>query len=194
MSIEKSSFNKKKFIIQLLIALSISLFFQFILDPLVYTPYVRAQLSGFFETENSIVICSLSMWFFSFAFAFFYYKNSIITNYLVCSFIPLLLIVGIEFSFFLYYDFLHIPPLIVVGYILWNYRATLRLYKIAFTSVILVAWATLVRLLGTNYTGVPLFPLGLIAIVCWPLINVLFIYILLFLDKRRSAEVKVHAS
>lgn len=169
--------QKKKLFIQLSITIGISVFFQIIIDPYIYNPYVRQLLGGFLEPGNAIVICSLSMWFFSFGLAYLYYReNDILTNYLICALIPLLLIVGLEFSRLMFWDFLHIPPIFVIFHIIWKYRSTIRLKKVAILSAILIIWATTVRLIGTNYTGVSLFPMGLIAIICWPLINLFLAY------------------
>lgn len=176
--------DKRRFFIQIGIAVCISIFFQFVLDPYIYDPYIRDQMTGLFEAGDAIVICSLSMWFFSFSLAFFYYKNELLTNYLICSFIPLLIIVIAEFTFFLFYDFLHIPPVIVVCYILCKYRQTIRLKYVALSSLFLILWATTVRLLGTNYTAIALFPLGLLAIICWPLMNLFFALLIKYFDKK----------
>jgi hypothetical protein len=178
--------NKKKFLIQILIAICISVFFQFVIDPLIYDPYIRQQLMVFPEPPGSIVICSLSMWFFSFSLAFLYYpSNTIINSYLYCALIPLSLLVGIEFTYLFFYDFLHILPLISIFIILWKKRSTIKLKNVAVTSIVLIIWATIARLTEVNYTGVPLFPFGLLAIIIWPLLNITLLYIANFIQSKR---------
>ena len=54
------SLDRKKFLIQILIAVGISIFFQFIIDPFIYDPYIREFIGGM-EGGDAIVICSLSM-------------------------------------------------------------------------------------------------------------------------------------
>ena len=177
--------DRKKFLIQILIAVGISIFFQLIIDPWIYDPYIRNVMGGL-EGEDAIVITSLSMWFFSFSIAYFYYpKNEIITNYLICALLPLALIVGVEFARLFFIDFLHIPPLITIGYILIKQRDTLKLKLVAITSVILSLWMTIVRLIGTNYAFIPILPWGLIAIITWPLITSFIVYIILIIEKKR---------
>ena len=168
----------KKFLIQIVLAIGISIIFQLVIDPLIYDPFIRAEM-GVLESSDAIVICSLSMWWFSFSMAFFIYReNEIINNYLLCAFLALLMIVGIEFASLFFIDFLHIPPVIVVVIILWKYRSTLRLKNVALTSVLLIIWFATVRLIGTNYTSIPLFPWILLAAIFWPLLNILLVYII----------------
>ncbi len=176
--------NRKKFIIQILIAIGISVFFQLVIDPLIYDPFIRENLGGLIEAGDAIVICSLSMWFLSFSMAFLYYRNNeIINNYLFCAFLPLLLIVGFEFASLFFIDFLHIPPVIIGFVILWRYRATLKLRNVLVTSLVLVIWIIIVRLVGTNYQSVSLFPMGLLAIIFWPLLNIFLYYLVIHFRK-----------
>lgn len=180
--------NKKRFFLQIIIAIGISVIFQLVVDPLIYDPFIRDQMSGLFEAGDAIVICSLSMWFFAFSISFFIYRNNhIINNYLLCAFFPLVIIVAFEFGSLFFIDFLHIPPVIIIFIILWRYRSTLRLKNVAITSIILIIWAATIRLIGTNYTRVPLFPMGLLAIIFWPIMNLLLIYLIIYFERRRKA-------
>ncbi|MHA1894754.1 MAG: hypothetical protein ACTSX4_09645 [Candidatus Helarchaeota archaeon] len=178
--------DKKKFLIQIVIAVCISIFFQLMIDPWIYDPFIRNNM-GVLEAGNAIVITSLSMWFFSFSIAHFFYRdNEVINNYLLCSFPPLVVIIVVEFSSLVFIDFLHIPPVIIVLIsIIWKKANTLKLKNVAIASVILAGWATLVRLLGTNYTSVGLFPLGLIIIIAWPLLNILLVFIINLIEKKK---------
>ena len=139
------------------------------------------------ETGPSIVICSLSMWFFSSAIAFFYYpENEVINSYLYCSLIPLGLLVGIEFAFLFFIDFLHIFPLIAIGIILWKKRSTIKLRNVAITSLVLIIWVAIVRLVGVNYTGIPIFPEGLVMILFWPILTLLPLYIANHMKQKKN--------
>ena len=182
----KNPLDKKKFLIQILVAIGISVLFQLVIDPVIYDPFIRDRMGGFLEPGDAIVICSMSMWFFSFSLTFFIYRtNEIINNYLLCAFIPLAIIVGFEFATLFFIDFLHIPPVIIIVFIIWKHRSTFQLKKVAIASVVLIIWATTVRLIGTNYTGLPLFPHGLVAVIGWPLLNILLAYILIRTDRTR---------
>jgi len=178
---------KRKFLIQIVIAINISILFQLIIDPLIYDPYIRQQAVVFPETGESIVICSLSMWFFSFAIAFFYYpENNVINSYLYCALVPLALLVGIEFAFLFFIDFLHIFPLLVIGIILWKRRSTIKLRNVAITSLVLIIWAAIDRLVGVNYTGIPLFPEGLLMIIFWPILILMPLYIANYIKRKKG--------
>ncbi|MHA1378532.1 MAG: hypothetical protein ACTSRG_09140 [Candidatus Helarchaeota archaeon] len=177
--------DKKRFHIQILIAAVISVIFQLLIDPYIYNPYVRnAMAGGFIDPGNAIVITSMSLWFFSFSFAFLYYQdNEIINSYLLCAFIPLIGIVGIEFFSLLFWDFLHIPPVIIIIYVIWKQRNTINLRYALFSSIILSIWLLTVRLLGFNYTGLSI-PLTIGAMCIWPFLNLLLSYIIIKLLKK----------
>ncbi|MBD3228929.1 MAG: hypothetical protein GF329_12140 [Candidatus Lokiarchaeota archaeon] len=135
---------------------------------------------------NAIVITSLSQWFFSFSFAYIFYPdNEILNNYLLCGFMPLLIIVGVEFFvLYLFYDFLHIPPIIVSIYIILKKYSKIKLKAIGTISALLMVWAAIVRLIGTNYTTVSLFPEGLIVIILWALFNLSMGFIIKYISKK----------
>jgi len=144
-------------------------------------------MPGLFEPGDPYVICSLSMWFFSFSIAFLFYRdNEIINNYLLCAFFALGMLVAVEFAFLFFIDFLHIPPIIVIFIILWRYRATLKIKNVFVTSLVLIVWIAIVRLVGTNYQSIPLFPMGLLLLIFWPLSNLLIVYLVIRFDRRKS--------
>lgn len=179
-----NNIDKKKFLIQIVIAILISIFFQFVLDPFVYDPYVRESIRML--AGDAIVITSLSMWFFSFSFAYLFYPdNEILSNYILCGFIPLLIIVGVEFfALHMFYDFLHIPPIIVSIYIILKKYTKIQLKTVGIISALLMIWAAIVRLVGTNYTSVSLFPEGLVVVILWPLLNLLMAFIIRYVSNK----------
>ena len=180
---EKSDFeiDNKKFLVQILIAAAISVVFQLFIDPFIYDPYVRqAMAGGFIDPGDAIVITSMSMWFFSFSIAFFYYpENEIINSYLLCSFVPLIGIVAGEFICLMFYDFLHLPPVIIIAiFIFWKGRETLDMRTIAISSIILSFWLLTVHLLGFNYATLQTWMI-VVAMGLWPVLNLILGYILI---------------
>ena len=173
--------DTKRFIIQILIAAIISVVFQFLIDPIIYDPYVRqAMAGGFIDPGNAVVITSMSMWFFSFSIAFFYYpENEVINSYLLCAFIPLVGIIAGEFIGLMFWDFLHIPPVVIITiFIFWKRRETLNLKNILIASVILSFWLLIVHLLGLNYATIQT-PFIIAAMGLWPALNLILGYILI---------------
>ncbi len=170
--------DRKRFIIQILIAVAISVLFQLVIDPFIYDPYVRQNPANFIDAGKAIVITSMSMWFFSFALAFFYYpENEIITSFLTCAFIPLAAIVAIEFASLFFYDFLHVLPVIIIVYIFWKKRDVLDLKYIAIWSVVLSFWLLTVHLLGFNYATLKL-EMIMIGMAGWPVLNLILGHVL----------------
>lgn len=115
-------------IIQIIIAIVISLTFQFII------PFSWQPLDTFlYGVKNhgdpgaNIIIFTISQWYFSLSIAWLFYReNPYINNFLIYSIVPLGMIVVYEFSvLFLYYDYIHITPLIIDAYLIWKYRHTL---------------------------------------------------------------------
>ena len=175
---ENSSINDieyRKFMIQIIIAISVSLFFHFIMAPFIIDP-IMAFITG--TPQHSFIIITLSQWFFSFSIAYFYYpENPIVNNYLFAGFIPVILFLMNKFILSrVYVDFLHILPIIVNIIIIWKQRETLNFKLITITSLILVSWATTVRLLNFAYVEFPIFPIGMIIIIAWPTVNILLAY------------------
>ena len=177
---ESSSFSldKRVFLIQILITISISVFLQLVIDPLIIDPLTKRH-QNIFETAPTVLITSLSCWFFSFSMSFLYYpKNELVNSYLFCSIIPLTVIVAQEFFALFFFDLLHLIPIIVVIYIILKKRDTINPKYVTIFSPILVIWYFTVKLLGLNYLSFEIFPFGLIYMIIWAFLNVIISYIL----------------
>jgi hypothetical protein len=171
-----SEINKRKFIIQIAIAVTITLLFHFLIDPYLYHPYIK-NFFGDYLSGSPFAITTLSVWLFSFSFAFFYYPdNEAINNFLVSGFPPLASILAFEFYSLVFLDFFHILPLIVTLIILSKKRSTLKAKNIVIITIIQIIWVSTVRLTGINYTRMPIFPFGLIMGVLWILFNLSLSY------------------
>jgi len=141
-------------ILQVSIALIISLIFQFII------PYSWQPLDTFLygvqqhgDPGTNLVIFTLSQWYFSLSLAWLICReNYYINNFLIYSIVPLGIIVFYEFFFlFLYYDYIHIIPVLVSIYLIWKKRDTL-LQKYALHIIpINICWLISVYLLNLAY-------------------------------------------
>ncbi|MFX0133208.1 MAG: hypothetical protein ACFFDN_06145 [Candidatus Hodarchaeota archaeon] len=172
------SLDNKRFLIQILIAVIISVLLQIVIVPLVIDPLTR-RFPTIFERRATILITTLSFWFFSFSVAFFFYpENEIINSYLLCSFIPLVIIIIQEFIALFFFDVLHMLPIIVVIYIVWKLPDTINLKFTTIASPILVLWFFTVRLLGINYPDFELSFLGISYIIIWGILNIIIAYII----------------
>ncbi|NVM00869.1 MAG: hypothetical protein HWN67_00915 [Candidatus Helarchaeota archaeon] len=177
------SLDKKRFLIQILIAAIISVLLQIFIVPLIIDPLTR-RFPNIFERRVTILITTLSFWFFSFSVSFFFYpENEIINSYLLCSFIPLVIIIFLEFIELFFFDILHMLPIIVVIYIVWKLPDTINLKFTAIASPILVIWFLTVRLLGINYPDFELSFLGISYLIIWGVSNIIIAYII---TKRRD--------
>ncbi len=156
---------KEKTLIQVVIALVIALLFQFLI-PVDWQPFNTAigndlgVLNGFGSP-----ITSLSTWFFALSIAWVIYrKNSYINSLMMYSLIPLIVIVGVEFIFYsLFWDYIHIVPLIVNIAILRS-RETLRQKFIVLFSFLLTGLIFLEYYIGIAYTAIP----ELMILICLP--------------------------
>ena len=172
------SLDKKRFLIQIVLAVVISILLQLVVVPLIIDPLTR-KFPTIFETRATILITTLSFWFFSFSVAFFFYpENEIINSYLLCSLIPLVVIIVQEFISLFFFDVLHLLPIIVVILIVWKNPKTINLKYVTITSPLLVIWFLIVRLLGINYPTFELSPLGIIYLITWSFMNILLAYII----------------
>ena len=114
-------------IIQFAIAILISLTFQFLI-PFSWQPLdtflYGAKQHG--DPGANIIIFTISQWYFSLSIAWlFYRKNPYINNFLIYSIVPLGIIVIYEFVvLFLYYDYIHITPIIIDIYLIWKGKET----------------------------------------------------------------------
>lgn len=160
---------KRKTMEQLLIAISISIFSYFIIDPYFFDPYIRKMVFG--DTGERL-ITSVSQWIFSFSIAFWYYReNPILNSYLVSGFLPVFGIVIYEFTLLhLYIDFIHFTPLFAIFYIFLKKRYTLRYKYIIISTTILLLWAVLLKVFSLNYTKINL-NVGGVATIVWLLVN-----------------------
>jgi hypothetical protein len=114
--------------IQLAVAIVISLIFQFLI-PFSWQPLDTFQygVKQHGDPGANIIIFTISQWYFSLSIAWLFYReNPYINNFLIYSIVPLSMIVVYEFSvLFLYYDYIHITPLIIDAYLIWKCRQTL---------------------------------------------------------------------
>ncbi len=112
-------------IIQILIAILISLMFQFLIpyswQPLhLFTYGINAEHG---DPEANLVIFTVSQWYFSFSVAWFLYrKNKYINNFLVYSVAPLSTIIVPEFIvYFLFIDYIHLKSLTFSSFLMIIY-------------------------------------------------------------------------
>ena len=141
-------------VLQISLALIISLIFQFII------PYSWQPLDTFLygvqhhgDPGTNLVIFTLSQWYFSFSLAWFIYRdNPHINNFLIYSIVPLGIIVFYEFFFlFLYYDYIHIIPFLVSLYMIWKKRETLSQKYALFILPLNICWLLSVYFLKLAY-------------------------------------------
>jgi hypothetical protein len=146
-------------IIQIVIATLISLLFQFVF-PLNWQPFDRA-LHGpnvqHGDPGTSVVISTLSQWFFSFAIAWLLYRdNPYINNFLIYSLVPLISVLVMDIVIFLYYDYIHFIPLAVDIYILLKKRNTLFQKWFPYYFIFYSIWYCAVYFLRLTYLDLPL--------------------------------------
>lgn len=115
-------------LIQVLLALIITLIFQFIipfnwqpLDRMIHGPDIQ-------HGDQNYVFFTISQWYFSMSIAWLLYRdNPYINNFIVYSIISLSMIIIIEVSTYgLFWDYIHVVPFIVDIFILWKKRETLH--------------------------------------------------------------------
>lgn len=157
-------------IIQLIITLAISLIFLFFI-PDSWNPLIIHMGD---EAHNYVLeIFTLSQWFFSISIAWLIYRdNPIINNFLVWVILPFSVIFYMEFFLmYLFYDYFHLTPFIIVIYIFIKKKDTLKQGLIIFFTIFLTIWFSLVYYSGLAYQGYPLifanliifiYPIGLI--------------------------------
>jgi hypothetical protein len=141
-------------VIQLAIAAAISLLFQFLI-PFSWQPLDTFQHGAkeHGDPGANIVIFTISQWYFSLSIAWlFYRKNPFLNNFLIYSIIPLGIIIIYEFVvLFLYYDYIHITPVIIDIYLMWKGRETLFRKFAPFIITLNIAWLLLVYFLKLAY-------------------------------------------
>ena len=174
-------------IIQLAVALIISLLFQFII------PYTWQPLYAYGNPYNikhgdpgtNLVFFTVSQWYFSLSIVWFLRRdNKYINHFILYSIFPLFLIVVLEFSVLgLYYDYIHILPLIIAFYITWKKRDNLIPHYIIYYTIFLSIWLFTVYFLKLAYYGAPL----LTFIFNWSgtiLLNIGYTFFVIYLKKK----------
>ena len=141
-------------IIQISIATIISLIFQFLI-PFSWQP-LDTFLYGVKQHGDpgaNIVFFTISQWYFSFSIAWlFYRKNPYINNFLIYSIAPLGMIVLYEFFvLYLFYDYIHITPVIVDVYLIWKKKDTLSQRFALYVIPLNIIWLFLVYFLRLAY-------------------------------------------
>ncbi|MFX0039305.1 MAG: hypothetical protein ACFFCY_08150 [Promethearchaeota archaeon] len=141
-------------ILQISIATIISLTFQFLI-PFSWQP-LDAFLYGVKQhgdTGTNFVIFTISQWYFSISLVWFIYRdNPYINNFLIYSIVPLGMIIFYEFFFlFLYYDYIHLTPVLIDIYLIWKKRETLSQKYALYVIPINIIWLILVYFLNLAY-------------------------------------------
>lgn len=147
-------------LIQIIVAVVISLIFQFII-PLAWQPldaFEAGELIHHGDEGTNIIIFTVSQWYFSFSVSWHLRRdNKYINNFLVYSIPGLSSIVFIEFFIYgLYYDYIHLLTLVTTIYIIIKKRNSL-IPKQAIPNFILVTiWLFSVYFLRLAYYNSPL--------------------------------------
>ncbi|UCC21065.1 MAG: hypothetical protein JSV62_07250 [Promethearchaeota archaeon] len=167
-------------LLQISIAIFISLLFQFII------PFSWQPLDTFLygikqhgDPGTNITIFTISQWYFSISLTWFICRdNPYINNFLIYSIVPLGIIVVYELFFlYLYYDYIHIFPVIIAIYLIWKKRETLSQKYALYIIPINVSWLLLVYFLKLAYYNEILLIYVrnvLIYLVLWILLSFLF--------------------
>jgi hypothetical protein len=158
MKISSNQFNRLNLksisVLQIVIAIVITLIFQFLI------PFSWQPLDTFLygvkqhgDSGTNLVIFTISQWYFSLSIAWLIYRdNPYINNFLIYSIVPLGIILFYEFFFlFLYYDYIHIFPVVVDIYLIWKKRETISSIYAYFIIPINICWLLLVYLLDLAY-------------------------------------------
>jgi len=141
-------------IIQISFATIISLIFQFII-PFSWQPLDRflygVKKHG--DPGANIIFFTISQWYFSLSISWlFYRKNPVINNFLIYSIIPLGMIIIYEFFvLFLFYDYIHITPVIVNIYLIWKKKETFSQRFALYIIPLNITWLLLVYFLRLAY-------------------------------------------
>jgi len=141
-------------VIQLAIATTISLLFQFLI-PFSWQPLDTFQYGAkkHGDPGSNLVFFTISQWYFSLSIAWLFYReNAYINNFLIYSIVPLGMIAVYEFVvLFLYYDYIHITPLIIDIYLIWKKRETLFRNFAPLIITINISWLLLVYFFKLAY-------------------------------------------
>ncbi|MBY9019303.1 MAG: hypothetical protein KGD66_10785 [Candidatus Lokiarchaeota archaeon] len=147
-------------IIQSIVALIISLIFQFII-PLAWQPldaFEWGNLIHHGDEGTNVIIFSVSQWYFSFSISWHLRRdNKYINNFLVYSIPGLSSIVFIEFFFYgLYYDYIHLITLATALYIIAKKGDSLIPKHVIPNFIFVTIWLFSVYFLRLAYFNSPL--------------------------------------
>lgn len=175
--------------IQLVIAVTVSLLFQFVIPmnwQLLYFFGTGPNVQHFDEGAN-IVIFTVSQWYFSLSIAWFIKRdNPYINNFLIYSLIGLVLTIVTEIaSYGLFYDYYHLLPFGVAIYIFWKKRDTINPKYVIHNSIFLTIWLLLVYFLRLAYFQAPVGEY-LIRLVIIVLLGYVLAYIIKYLKERED--------
>ncbi|MFX0042734.1 MAG: hypothetical protein ACFE8L_07470 [Candidatus Hodarchaeota archaeon] len=141
-------------IIQVAIATIISLVFQFLI-PYWWQPLDTFQhgVRQHGDEGVNIVIFTISQWYFSLSIAWLiYHDNPYINNFLIYSIVPLGIIVAYEFFYiFLFWDYIHLIPVILDIYLIWKKKKTLKQKFAPFIIPLNTIWLFSVYFLNLAY-------------------------------------------
>ncbi|MFX0058494.1 MAG: hypothetical protein ACFE8J_09375 [Candidatus Heimdallarchaeota archaeon] len=172
---------KRITVIQLAIATLVSLLFQFVVpfswQPLhLYNNGINAQHG---DPGLNLVIFTISQWYFSLSVVWFFNRdNKYLNNFLAYSIAPLSTILIPEFFIYdLYYDYIHIFPVIVGLYITWKKRETLVEKYVIPNFIFVSIWLFTVYFFKLAYYQGPF----LTFLINWFVISVLNFFFSLFI-------------
>ena len=174
-------------LIQLTIALVVSLLFQFVI-PMNWQPLyffgTNPNVQHFDEGAN-IVIFTVSQWYFSLSIAWFVKRdNPYINNFLIYSLIGLILTIVTEIALYgLFYDYYHLIPFGVSVYIFWKKRDTLYPKFVIHNSIFITFWLLIVYFLRLAYYQSPVVEY-LIRLVIIVLLGYVLAYVIKYLKER----------
>jgi hypothetical protein len=182
---------KRITIIQLTIATLISILFQFII-PFWWQPlhfYNSGTTIQHGDEGINIVFFTISQWYFSLSIAWFLRRdNKYINNFLAFSIVPLASVVIPEFFVYgLYYDYIHILPIIIAIYITWKKRETLEEKFVIPNFIIVSLWLYIDYFFKLAYFQGPFSTF----VINWAIISILnFCYSVLIRMLKRKVDSK----
>jgi len=147
-------------LIQIIVAVVISLIFQFII-PLAWQPldaFEAGKLIHHGDDGTNIIIFTVSQWYFSFSVSWHLKRdNKYINNFLVYSIPGLSSIVFIEFFIIgLFYDYIHLITLVTAIYIIAKKRDSLIPRQAIPNFIFVTIWLFSVYFLRLAYFNSPL--------------------------------------
>jgi hypothetical protein len=149
-----------------------SIVFQFLI-PLSWQPldsYLKPTIQHG-DPGTNVIILTISQWYFSFSIMWFFKRsNKFINNFLIYSIPPLFSILMLEFYVFkIYYDYIHLLPLIVAFLIFFTQIETIKPKLVIWNILLLSIWLFTTFSLRLAYYNDPLsffaFKLTIICIV-----------------------------